>query len=75
MNPFLKWMGTMSKSEVARLLGVSHASVRRWVDGKSAPGDDLKLKIVKISDGAVSLEDIVKWSAWHIKLGTKSTRR
>lgn len=59
---------TMHKNETAyeryarfgKELGVSMYGVRKWLYGQRRVPDDMKIKITRLTHGAVSIEDLVR---------------
>ena len=46
-----------SQSKFAETLGVSQATVHKWLYGKNRPSADTMVKIKQITEGQVAIED------------------
>lgn len=46
-----------SQSKFAETLGVSQATVHKWLYGKNRPAADTMVKIKQITEGQVAIED------------------
>lgn len=53
------WIEKTGVDEVVRLLKVKPAAVRHWRRGANLPSDETKLKIMKLTRGAVSPSEMV----------------
>jgi predicted XRE-type DNA-binding protein len=58
LSTWIKNQGGPSK--VAKILGVEKSTVSQWYRNKCLPKDELKLKIVYVSKGKVTLNSMVK---------------
>lgn len=49
----------VSRKTFAGRLGVHHSLVYRWIDGNSAPSLELAARIVEVTGGEVTIEDLL----------------
>jgi transcriptional regulator with XRE-family HTH domain len=63
MNKFQKWLADFGGAEVlASRLGVTCHVVNRWRRGEGWPRIAIILKIVKLSRGALTTDDVIKYT-------------
>lgn len=76
MDKFSKWLDDETPLGVSLMLNVSRTCVYNWRYGIRYPKPSVAQQIVKITRGAISLEDIYKQSryrAWKSQAKSKST--
>jgi hypothetical protein len=54
------WINEIGVVQVAKILKIKRATVYYWLAGKSLPTDYHKMKIVEITNGKVSYEDMIE---------------
>ena len=59
-TPFGRWVLNYPAERFALDIGVSQSAVYHWVAGRSSPRDELKERIVEMSGGSVSMNDILR---------------
>jgi hypothetical protein len=55
---FGQWVTDTGPTRVAYAAGVTPWSVYKWVAGERIPRPDMALRLVELSDGAISLGDV-----------------
>ena len=50
----------MSEAKFAQLIGVTRSAVNRWLGGSRKPSLELGARIVRLTDGAVTIEDMLR---------------
>lgn len=58
MTKFQAWLEKFGRANLARALGVTWAAVHPWYSGKGKPRPELANRIVALSEGELTLEDI-----------------
>lgn len=69
MNKFQRWVkDTYGRpAKLARDLAVTDAAVRVWIEGKGAPRGEMVLKIVELSRGKLSSDDVLKCTLENVE--------
>ncbi len=55
-----EWIEQTGPEKVAKLLDVNVSTVGHWHRGYCAPRDEVKVKIKKLSGGAVTYDDMIE---------------
>lgn len=66
-----EWIEQEGIATVATALGVQESAVRHWRRGWVLPSDEAKLKIEKLSKGAVTVNDMIEF---HYSAANKKNR-
>ncbi len=70
MNPFRTWVLKYGKEKLAKKLGVTLHAVDYWAKGRGSPRAGLIMRLVELSRGSLSAEEIIKYSNLpHVKGG------
>ncbi len=60
MTKFLQWLELYGQSRLAKDLGSSRQLVNSWVKGDTRPSDQMKDKIIKLSNHLLDYNDFYK---------------
>jgi len=61
VHPIVRWCKAhkVSQAHFGRLLGVKRATVSRWVTGRGLPTPELAFKVVRVTDGEITFEQMM----------------
>lgn len=72
MNKFMRWVETNGgRAATARKLGIAPMRVQHWVAGENGPQALLMQRIVKMTRGRVSYDDIINATHKRAKAGKR----
>lgn len=65
---FLKWIELQGgPNGVAKLLGITNACVRAWMRGQTSPKVVVLQRLVKLSKGALTYDDVINATKYKRK--------